>query len=71
MKRNQRNRTRTVQSVGNGYGPFDIDTTAQVWSRPGVKCSCGGTVFRVHPKGLECKKSSCGTRFPFTLSGGE
>ncbi len=70
MKRNQRIKIRTVQSVGKGFGPFDVDTTAQTWSRPGVRCSCGGTDFHVHPKGLTCKKSLCDARFPFVSTGG-
>ena len=70
MKRTERNKIRTVQSIDKGHGPFAIDTTAHTWSRPGVKCSCGGTDFHVHPKGLTCKKSMCDARFPFTPNGG-
>ena len=69
MKRKQKMRTRTVSAIGKCLGPFEVDTTERSWSSPGVKCSCGGTEFHVHKKGLTCKRGkTCGRRFPFAAS---
>ena len=75
MKRSQRNKIRTVRmnvaagAVGVHLGPFDVDTSVQVWSRQGGRCpSCGSPAFRVHAKGLSCAKVACGERFPFVVA---